>query len=135
MSVFTRVLLVAVVLFVGAIFTKIFIERAEIRSGSIQSYISYAQHTQLYELKPYARNLLNDPVTSGTYFPIFLFHDYFVHSLNELERTITSRPKNFPYLGAYQFYTFVMLLNKLGFEIISAEMILSEIPNPEKITY
>lgn len=120
----------AVLFLIVISFSKIFIERAELTSGSINDYIVYAQLTHPFNLKEYANNILNDDKVNALYFPAFLFHDYFVHSLKELEITINNEPINFPYWGSYQFYTFSILLNKIGFNILTIEEILKEIPNP-----
>lgn len=125
-----KLTLIALIIILFFSFAKIFIDRAELRSGSINDYIIFAQATHAYELKPYANDLLNNDNVNFFYFPLFLFHDYFVHSLKEFEITINNQPPNFPYYGAYEFYTFTLLLNKFGFEFIAVEDILSEIPNP-----
>lgn len=125
-----KLILITLVLILFFSFAKIFIDRAELRAGSINDYILFAQATHAYELKPYSNELLNNDNVNFVYFPLFLFHDYFVHSLKEFEITINNQPENFPYYGAYQFYTFTLLLNKFGFEFIAVEDILDEIPNP-----
>lgn len=115
-------------------FTKIFIDRAVLTSGSVQEYVTYFSKSHHSNLRPYARAWLSDPQIVEYYFPVLLFHEYIVHSLKEFEIVINEEPESFPYYGAYNFYPFFLFLNKVGLEGISIEQILREIPNPGRYT-
>lgn len=111
-------------------FSKIFVDRAIMVSGSLEAYIAYFKMTHTHELRPYADALLMSPETREFYFPIMFFHEYIVHSLKEFEVIFAHESPLFPYLGAYQYYSFCIFLNKIGFQIISINEILADIPNP-----
>lgn len=120
------------VLLVGVFFSfsKIFIDRAELTMGTLWDYITYFIESHFYELRPYARALLDNEWTYRYYFPIMFFHEYFVHSLNELDILLHTTFDNFPYWGGYEFHTFTLFLNKLGTGFISIEQITADLPRP-----
>lgn len=128
----TKSYIIIALLSIIFVFSKIFIDRAVQTSGDLGIYIEYFEETKGFEIKPYALSLIADSNLNSFFFPIFMFIDYFVHSLNDFEITINSSPKNFPYWGSYQFGNFTLLLSKIGLESISINEILSEIPNPGK---
>lgn len=128
----TKFFITAAVLGVMFIFSKIFIDRAEQMLGDLDTYIEYFEETKGFEVKPYAKTLLKNPTVNSFYFPVFMMHDYVVHSINEFEVTYNSSPQHFPYWGAYQFFSFALLMNKMGFETTDISLIISEIPNPGK---
>lgn len=57
------------------------------------------------------------------------FEFYVTHGINQLDVLLNSPyPVHAPYLGAYQFSAFALFLNKLGFDIISNDVIGVELP-------
>lgn len=75
--------------------------------------------------------LTNNRYLIPLYFVISLFQYYIGHGIYQLDVLISAdAPRNAPYLFCYQYYLFVMVLNKLGFGLISIDQILGEIPNP-----
>ncbi len=126
----SKLLFFAVFLFLFKSFSAIFISRAEILMGNLPDYIDYFIDTHFYSMRPYAYNLLHNEQTVRTYFPIMFFHEYFVHSLNELDLLFKSSPANFPYWGGYEFYTFTLFFNKLGAAFTPINEILTELPRP-----
>ncbi|WP_348737708.1 O-antigen polymerase [Tenacibaculum sp. 190524A02b] len=70
---------------------------------------------------------------SNLMFYIVELYYYLVHSIKEFDvLVINENINNFPYYGGYQLYSWVLGLNKLGFDFITIDQILSEIPNPGK---
>lgn len=120
------------VLLVGVFFSfsKIFIDRAELTMGTLWDYITYFIESHFYELRPYARVLLDNEWTYRHYFPIMFFHEYIVHSLNELDVLLHTTLDNFPYWGGYEFHTFTLFLNKLGADFTNIEQITAVLPRP-----
>lgn len=94
-----------------------------------QDISEVAYHLKLCKPKEITKSLLD---YSPNFVTIVIYFEYYVaHGINQLDVLLTAQPPvNFPYLGAYQFKTFVMMLNKFGFNIINSQQIVSEIVNP-----
>ena len=75
--------------------------------------------------------LLQYPFLVPLYFVCALFQYYIGHAIFQFDVLIDNfTGGDSPYLLAYQFYPFVLLLNKFGLGVISIQEILSQIPNP-----
>ena len=65
-----------------------------------------------------------------SYFVLALFLYYIGHSFYQFDVLLSyGMPESAPYVLAYQLYPFALLSNKFGFEIISIETILEQLPN------
>lgn len=123
----------ALIAFVCLVFAQIFIDRAVGTDGDSSAMINVlANNLPGVSLSPASTSILeNSPsLTSGIF--VFSLLDYYVgHGMHQFDVLYSAEyPSSAPYLGAYQFYLQAILLNRFGFEIISIDQILQEIPNP-----
>ena len=116
-------------IFIFYLFGKIALDRASI-NGIFNTYISYLESTSINELRDYSKNLLYNSDTQLFYYPFYQFHDYFIHSFYEFEVTLNNLPLTAPYYGQYNFSSFFLLFNKIGFDFTTVSSILNEIVNP-----
>ena len=119
----------ATFIFIFYLFGKIALDRAG-TNGVLNSYISYLESTNSNELRDYSKELLYNSDIQFFYYPFYQFHDYFVQSFYQFEVTLNNLPLNAPYYGQYNFSSFFLLFNKIGFNITTVSSILNEIVNP-----
>ena len=116
-------------IFIFYLFGKIALDRAD-TNGILNTYISYLESTNSNELRDYSKELLYNSDIQLFYYPFYQFHDYFVQSFYQFEITLNNLPLSAPYYGQYNFSSFFLLFNKIGFNITTVSSILNEIVNP-----
>lgn len=115
------------------IFNSIFLERAVSSMGSIDLYLNYFIMTNPVGLSKIFSWILSN-ISSDYLGPFFLwsmYHEYICHGFYEFHILISNHDTNVLYMGAYNFYPFTTLSNRIfdvGFTEINE--ILKSIPNP-----
>ncbi|WP_341226354.1 O-antigen polymerase [uncultured Arcticibacterium sp.] len=99
------------------------------RIGDAGDISAVAYLLKLCSPKPFTETLLN---ISPNLVTLTIYFEYYVaHGVNQLDVLLNAPdPQHFPYWGAYQLKTFVIMFNKLGFDIINSTEITAEIINP-----
>lgn len=119
-----KVILVGVFVTLIVVSGQIFLDRIGERDISEVAYMlpKSTPKSWAYNLLKYSPNLVT----------VLIYFEYYIaHGINQLDVLLNApTPISAPYLGAYQFSTFGVMFNKIGFSVVPPSQISDEIVNP-----
>jgi oligosaccharide repeat unit polymerase len=120
----------AVIVVTLVVFSTITLERQLLSGREVLDFVPYLESYYDISFNTGLVQFIDNSPFSTIYALILRLYYYAFHSLGQFDVILNAQLESSPYYGALTFYAPVKLLNILGFDIITIEQILLQLPNP-----